>query len=161
DWLADVEGGDLRATDTLELDPATSRVVRRSRLAYGALTLDEDVRPAEPSPEASRLLAEAALAEGPDAFDEPGALATLRARLQTVARARTDLDVPALDRETLRAALTAACEGLRSFGELRSTGLARRIVDTLPPAVQARLAADAPATVTLPGGRSVPVHYEV
>jgi ATP-dependent helicase HrpB len=160
DWLADVEGGDLRASDVLELDAATERVVRRSRLAFGALTLDETVRPAEPSPEVSRLLVEAALARGLDAFDEPGALASLRARLQVVARAYPELAVPALGDDTIRATLTAACEGLRSFSDLRAVGLSRRVADALPPAVRARLATDAPGTVTLPGGRPVPVHYE-
>lgn len=160
DWLADVEGGDLRATDTLELDAATERVVRRSRLAFGALTLDETVCPAEPSPEVSRLLVEGAIARGLDAFDEPGALASLRARLQVLARAYPELGVPELGDETLRATLTAACEGLRSFSELRAVGLGRRVADALPPAVRARLAADAPSTVTLPGGRSVAVQYE-
>ncbi|HEY8924354.1 MAG TPA: ATP-dependent helicase C-terminal domain-containing protein [Polyangia bacterium] len=159
DWLADVEGGDLRATDAVELDAATERVVRRSRLSFGALTLDETVRPADPSPETSRLLAEAARARGLDAFDEPGALDALRARLDVLRRTFPDLPVPAFDEQALRDVLTAACDGLRSFAELRAAGLVSRVVESLPPAVKARLASDAPVTVKLPGGRAVPVHY--
>lgn len=160
DWLGDLEGSELRATDTVELDAETGRVVERSRLMFGALVLDETVRPAPPSEAVAGLLAEAALAQGLDAFDEPGALAGLRARLALLAQAFPDLALPAVDDASMRAALVAACEGLRSFSELRETGLASRIVAGLPPQVRARLAADAPLAVTLPGGRTVPIHYE-
>jgi ATP-dependent helicase HrpB len=159
DWLGDLEGGDLRATDALEFDPPTERVVQRSRLMFGGLTLDETVRPAEPTEETSRVLADAARAAGLASFDEPDALPTLRARLAILAKAYPDLGVPALDDDALAGALTAACEGLRSFADLRAIGLARRLIDALPPPVRARLASDTPASVTLPGGRSVPVHY--
>lgn len=160
DWLGDLAGSELRATDAVELDAATGRVVERSRLMFGALVLDETVRPAGPSEATSRLLAEAALAQGLDAFDEPGALAGLRARLALLAQAFPELELPAVDDVAMRAALVAACEGLRSFAELREVGLASRIVATLPGPLRARLAADAPSTVSLPGGRTVPVHYE-
>ncbi|HEX2660509.1 MAG TPA: ATP-dependent helicase HrpB, partial [Polyangia bacterium] len=159
DWLGDLEGGDLRATDALEFDPPTERVVQRSRLMFGGLTLDETVRPAEPTEETSRVLADAARAAGLASFDEPDALPTLRARLAILAKAYPDLGVPALDDDALAGALTAACEGLRSFAELRAIGLTRRLMDALPPPVRARLASDTPASVTLPGGRSVPIHY--
>jgi len=161
DWLGDLDGSELRATDAVELDSATGRVVERSRLMYGALTLDETVRPAPPSEAVSRLLAEAALAQGLDSFDEPGNLAALRARLALLAQAFPELALPAVDDGAMRAALVAACQGLRSFAELREVGLASRIVAGLPAPVRARLAADAPPTVTLPGGRAVPVHYEL
>jgi len=39
-------------------------------------------------------------------------------------------------------------------------GLAERIIASLPSDVRARLAAAAPATIMLPGGRAVPVHYQ-
>jgi ATP-dependent helicase HrpB len=159
DWLGDLEGSDLRASDSVEFDQATTRVVERSRLTFGALTLDETVRPAQPSEAASRLLAEAALAKGLDAFDEPGALDGFRARLALLAEALPELGVPTVDDDSMRATLTSACEGLRSFSELREVGLATRMTNALPPTVRARLAADAPATIKLPGGRTVPVHY--
>jgi ATP-dependent helicase HrpB len=160
DWLGELEGSELRATEALEWDAATGRVVERSRLMFGALVLDETVRPAPPSEATSGLLAEAALAQGLDAFDEPGALASLRARLALLAQACPELPIPAVDDASLQAALVRACEGLRSFAELRELGLASRIVASLPPPVRARLAADTPASVTLPGGRTVPIHYE-
>jgi ATP-dependent helicase HrpB len=168
DWLADLEGEDLRASDTLELDPTTQRVVRRSRLTFRALVLDETVRPADPGPEASRVLVEAALARGTEALDEPGALATLTARLAILSQAEPGelgelglAPTPAyLNDATLREILVEACQGLRSFAELQQIGLAARVEAALPPEIRARLASDAPLRVKLPGGRSVPVNYQ-
>ncbi len=160
DWLADLDGDDLRASDVLEFDEATSRVVRRSRLSFGALVLDETVRPADPSPEVSRVLAEAAMLQGATAFDEPDALSTLKARLALLADAAPQGDLPTLDDEMLRRTLVTACDGLRAFAELRETGLAARVISTLPPTLRARLAHEAPTSVTLPGGRSARVNYQ-
>jgi ATP-dependent helicase HrpB len=135
DWLADLPGAELEASDSLELDQATERVVRRSRLIYGALTVTESVRIAEPSPEAARILADAALARGPEAFSEPGTLETLRARLAWLATlapppaattptaiGASPSAIPSLDGAQLRAALVEACAGLRGFAELRGLG---------------------------------------
>ena len=160
DWLGDLDGGDLTATETLEFDGATERVVRRSRLNYGALVLDEAAPPAEPSDEVSSVLATAAIAHGVEAFDETGGLDRLRGRLEVVRQVAPALVVPALDGESFREALVVACQGLRSFSELREVGLASRIESAFPPDLRARLAAAAPPSVTLPGGRSLAVHYQ-
>ena len=160
DWLGDLEGDDLRASETLEFDATTERVVRRSRLTFQALTLDETVRPAEPVPEVGRILADAALARGVAAFDDPGALSTLAARLAVLSEIDPALSPPTLDDATLKETLSAACEGLRSFAELREVGIAARIVGALPPRLRSRLASDVPTNVTLPGGRTVRVNYQ-
>ncbi|MES1172598.1 MAG: ATP-dependent helicase C-terminal domain-containing protein [Bacteroidota bacterium] len=163
DWLGDLDGDQLRATDAVEFDQATERVVQRSRLTFGALVLEESVRPAEPSALVSGVLAEAALARGAAAFDEPGALSTLSARLAILRpageAAGADNAAAPLDDATLRQAIVGACEGLRGFAELRQQGLASRIAAGLPAAVRARLEREAPLAVTLPGGRSVRVNY--
>ena len=160
DWLADVEGGDLRATDVLELDAATERVVRRSRLAFGALTLDETVRPAEPSPEVSRLLAEAAARPGPRRLRRAGRARVLRARLQLLARAYPRARRFPRSTRTRSARPFAACEGLRSFSDLRAVGW-RAGSPTLATR-RARAPGDrrAPAPSRYPAVAACPVHYE-
>jgi ATP-dependent helicase HrpB len=65
-----------------------------------------------------------------------------------------------LPADPLAAALAAACEGKRSFAELRTSGVLPALRSLLPPAVFARLEQLAPEHVTLPGGRRVQVHYE-
>ena len=118
----------------------TERVERASRLAYGAIALEESVVAAPPSPEASRLLAEAAIARGLDAFDEPGVLANQTARIAFVRGLRPDADLPALDEAALRALVSAACEGMVSFQELRAVGMATRLLQALPPGSRATAA---------------------
>ena len=161
DWLGDVDGDALRASDEIAFDETTERVVERSRLTFRALVLDETVRPADPAPSVSRVLADAALARGIAAFDEPGAMSTLVARVAVLSQADPDREAaPRLDDATLRATLVAACEGLSSFAQLRQRGLAARLVDALDARLRSRLAADAPMAVILPGGRSVRVNYQ-
>jgi len=160
EWLLDLFADGLRESDTLAWNPTTERVERASRLAYGAIALEESVVAAPPSPEASRLLAEAAIARGLDAFDEPGVLANQTARIGFVRGLRPDADLPALDEAALRALVSAACEGMVSFQELRAVGMATRLLQALPPGAERLLQTLAPLALTLPGGRRVPVHYE-
>jgi ATP-dependent helicase HrpB len=179
DWLADLPGNDLAAVESLELDESSERVVRRSRLTYGALSITESVRIAEPSPETARVLAEAALARGPESFAEPGSILRLQARLAWLATVEPGQPIPTLDPASLREALVAACEGLRGFAELRAggpsagaaghgadgasagdaRGFAARLEASLPADVRARLARETPNHLTLPNGRRVPIAY--
>jgi ATP-dependent helicase HrpB len=160
EWLLDLFADALRESDTLAWNADTERVERASRLAYGAIALEESVVAAPPSPEASRLLAEAAIARGLDAFDEPGVLANLTARIAFVRGLRRDADLPVLDEAALRALVSAACEGMVSFQELRAVGMATRLLQALPPGAERLLQTLAPLSLTLPGGRRVAVHYE-
>ena len=56
--------------------------------------------------------------------------------------------------------MSAACEGLVSFQELRAVGMATRLSQALPPGAERLLQTLAPTSLTLPGGRRVAVHYE-
>jgi ATP-dependent helicase HrpB len=60
----------------------------------------------------------------------------------------------------MRDVAAAACEGLRSFAELRESGIASRLLHTLAPDAQRLLASLAPESLSLPGGRRVSIHYE-
>jgi ATP-dependent helicase HrpB len=159
DWLADLPGGDLQTSDLIEFDVPTERVVRRSRLTFGAVVLDETTRPADPSPQVGRILADAALARGAAEFDEPGVLSELASRLALLGTLHLDMASQHLDDSRLHESLVSACDGLRGFAELRQVGLATRLTSTLPPAIRARLASDTPTHVTLPGGRAIRVNY--
>ena len=89
----------------------------------------------------------------------PEDLAELRART-AFAHARAP-EVPVLDEEQARAALLRACEGRRSFGELRRVDLHAHLLESLPPEALARLHRLAPTHATLPGGRRLKIHYEI
>jgi ATP-dependent helicase HrpB len=157
EWLLDVVPGELAERDELGWNSGTERVERWSRLCCGAVVLEESRQPAPPSPEASRILAGAALAAGWEQRQGPGVLA---AKLELVRQAFPELELPVLDQAGWREAVVAACEGLTSFAELRAAGLEQRWLAGLPPAVSQLLRSELPERVRLPGGRSVPVHYE-
>ena len=160
EWLLDLFADALRESDTLDWNPTTERVERASRISYGAIALEESISAAPPSAEASRMLAEAAIARGLDAFDEPGALANQTARIAFVRGLRPDAGLPGLDEEALRALVSAACEGMVGFQELGAIGMATRLLQALPPGTERLLHTLAPLSLTLPGGRRVAVHYE-
>jgi ATP-dependent helicase HrpB len=160
EWLLDLSPEDLKESDELVWNAQTERVERVVRLAYGAVVLEETRKPAPPSPEASRLLAEAALAGDFSAADEEGGFETLGLRLGLLREAFPDAGVPPADASGLRQAVLEACEGRISLAELREADLRGAFVGRLPPAVAKLLRAETPERVRLGSGREVPVHYE-
>ena len=160
EWLLDLYADALQDREELAWNATTLRVERASRLNYGAVVLDESVAPAPPSPQAARLLVDAALAYGLERLDEPGVLANQLARISFVRGLRPDASLPALEGAALRDAVAAACAGLTGFAELRGEGLAAILTRALPPEAEQLLRALAPPSLTLPGGRRVPIHYE-
>jgi ATP-dependent helicase HrpB len=164
EWLLDLSPEDLKESDELVWNAQTERVERVTRLAYGAVVLEETRRPAPPSPEASRLLAEAALAGGfsagpKDAADSAG-FETVALRLELLREAFPDAGVPPADAAGLRQAIVDACEGRTSLAELRDADLRGGWLGRLPPQVAQLLRTETPERVRLGGGREVPIHYE-
>ena len=157
DWLIDLPDG-VREVSDVSWDAARERVVARTRLVHGALTVDEEPA-ARPSPEeARRVLEKEALAAGPAAFLDPEALAAFLARVAFVRTLEPDL--PELGEGAVRLALAELCEGRTSFEELRRAGLLARVKERLPAARRSLVERLAPEWAALPGGRRVRIHYE-
>lgn len=160
DWLMDLFPERVVASTDVVWNASSERVEEISRLTYDALVLHEDRRPAPAGPETTRVLLDAARATGPATFGEPGALDRLRARITLVQGALGGgAALPGAGDAEVDAALASACEGARSFADLRERGLTSALLAAAGPA-GARLAAWAPERLTLPGGRSVRVEYE-
>lgn len=156
DWLIELFPDQVLEEEGVSWDPARERVEASWRLRYGALVVQELPGQGEPAA-IERALEQAALAAGPEAFCPPAALERLRRRLR-FAREH-DPTLPDLDEATIGAALRALCAGRRSFAELRQAGLLEALEQALGPA-RRKLAALAPESVTLPGGRRLTVEYE-
>lgn len=157
DWLIDLFPGDVSEARDVTWDAGSERVFTRESLRWGALTLVASEPTTAPSPEASRLLAEAARAAGLAAFAPADALELWIARVRFAAS--IDASIQAPDEVELASMLVELSEGKTSFAELREAG----ILETLrhskgpPQGVLDRLA---PQRVVLTGGRSVAVRYE-
>jgi ATP-dependent helicase HrpB len=158
-WLLDLYPERLTETDARVWNAQTQKVERLTRMAYGAISLEETRAPAEPGPETSRVLAAEALSAGLERFVDPEVLAGWLARVETLAQAYPEAGLPAPDDAFLRSTLERACEGLRGFAELREVSLISLLEAQLSPAQQRLLSGKTPERVTLPGGRGAKVRY--
>lgn len=150
----------LRYEDEVRWDAAAERADGFERLVYRDLVLEETRAP-RPDPErAAAVLFEAARARGARAFAAEGALDRLLARLAFAARHAPEAARAAPSEEALDDALREACQGRRSFAELREVGLDGALLARLGPAARAAVERLAPERVTLPGGRSVRIQYQ-
>jgi ATP-dependent helicase HrpB len=160
EWLLDIAPDELTERDELEWSADRQRVERWSRLLCGAIALEESRQPAPPSAEASRLLADAALANGRGGQDHADAPAGLQAKLEVLRQAFPEADVPALDAQAWKAMVVAACEGITSLAELQASPIEDRWLASLPASVARLLREEVPERIRLAGGRLVPVHYQ-
>ncbi len=156
EWLLDLFPGDIVEERIVTWDARAERVQSRESMIWGGLVLHASESAEAPAKEASRVLAEAAMAAGPGAFAPREALERWLAR----ARFAASVDGSAApDDVAVRAAIEQLCEGRRSFAELRGAGL----LDVLRhgPGIRAAVVEQlAPERVTLAGGRGVEVGYE-
>jgi len=157
EWLLDLLPERLTDEDRLIFSEDSGRVERLTRLAYGAVTLEERRIPAEASEEAGAILAEALRSRGLTAVVDTDRLEALRARLQLARSLFPDVQWPELDEAGLAAVLA---RGRRSLAEVREADPAAELLGALSPDAARLLARELPERVTLPGGRSVPVHYQ-
>ena len=161
EWLLDLVPDGLSESEETLWNGRTGRVETTSRMCYGAVVLEESRRAAPPSLEASRMLAEAALAGGAgDASISGSSSTTLQVKLELLAGAFPEQDVPLLDGDGVRALVVAACVGLTSLAEFQAVPMAERLRQSLPRKVTELLRNETPERVLLPGGRQVAVNYE-
>lgn len=160
EWLLELSGDLLGDVDALEWNADAKRVDRVTRMTFGNVVLEETRNPAPASEGATKLLAQAALDVGVRAFAEPEAVSAWQCRVDALRAAFPEAGFPVADDAFLKERLAALCDGLRSFNELREAGLLNALQASLT-AQQARLLhTEAPDRITLPGGRTVQVHYE-
>jgi ATP-dependent RNA helicase HrpB len=162
EWLLDLYPERVVEVDQRAFDGVSLRVERRRGLGFGTLMLDERTEAAPADGETARLLAEAALARGIDRLPGAAGLAGLRARLAFAREVAPDVAWPDLGADALAALLRLGCAGRRSFAELAQpdADLTAAIVTALPQAARHALDTVAPERIRLPGGRTVPVHYD-
>jgi len=160
EWLLDLAPDDVIERDEFVWDGAAERVERIEQLRYGAVALQESRTVAPASPEAARVLAKEAMARAIEAFAPEGAIEAVIARLALAREHFPEAEFPDVSGAELESILAAACEGLRSFAELRESQLSDRLLGGLRQEQQRILSRELPDRVALPGGRQVRVHYD-
>lgn len=160
EWLLALEGIELDELDDWLWNAQTSRVERVTRLAYGAVVLEETRQLAPPSERASQVLFQAVSGLPPESLAEPEALSLWLTRLELAAREAPQAGFPAPGKALLDSVVRELCEGRRSLAELREANFLAALEGRLSSQQAALLAKLTPARVTLPGGRAVRVNYE-
>lgn len=159
----DAPNGGLVEETRVRFDAEHERVEAVRETRYEGLVIDATPLREVP-PQAAALLREAALARGPRAFvDDPAALDAWLARVAFVAahHASASGGTSAWTEADVARVLADMCEGRRSFAELRRADLLAHLRAALPPESLAALERLAPEYVALPGGRRLPVRYEL
>ncbi|HEX4335672.1 MAG TPA: ATP-dependent helicase C-terminal domain-containing protein [Polyangiaceae bacterium] len=159
DWLMELFPDMVEMTDELVWNSGSELVERVSRIAFGSVVLDEEKKPAPPSPEASAVLLKNARASAAE-LDPDGKATGLTHRLALIAEHFPELAVPASGATAIDAALAHASEGRTRLSELRGVDLEAELLAALEPGTRALVERETPARLTLPGGRGVAVHYE-
>jgi len=171
DWLLDLFADSLSEKVEARWNAQGERVEVVRRLVYDQLTVDEwrGDRAARGErgvvEELTRVLVEAALDAGPEAFASREEIENFLARVEFVARTFPEENFRALGEEDVRGALVRMCEGRQSFAELREAARAGELIERLRARLtpeQSRLVAPmAPERVALARGRQVRVRYEM
>jgi ATP-dependent helicase HrpB len=159
-WLLEDYGTRIEMKDELVWNADAQRVERREGMAFGAILLDEERGVAPPSPQASRLLFEAAKSRGLFSSMASESWAVLFARLALLREHFPDAGLPELTATLDDAAAERLCDGRVSFAELEQLDPARELRQSLGPSVERLLASETPEAFRLPGGKSAEIHYD-
>jgi ATP-dependent helicase HrpB len=164
EWLLDLFAEAIRETTKTLWNAQAERVEVVERLMYDQIAIAESRAARASGPEVSALLAEAALAAGPQAFVAREVIDQFLARVSFVAQTLPHTGIRVLNEDDVRASLARLCEGRRSFAELRAAAGAGALLEELRRRLspeEARLLAElAPERVRLPSGRQARVNYE-
>jgi ATP-dependent helicase HrpB len=160
EWLLDLFPDRLREVSTLQWNRAGERVEAVTSLMFDQIAIETRRTPPD-AEQAGVFLAHQAVEAGLGRFADLEEIAAFQARVQFAAQHGA---VAELDAVAIEAALAQLATGLKSFAELDSaTGggnLLREIERRMPPGTRRLLEEIAPASIRLPRGRQVPVHYE-
>jgi ATP-dependent helicase HrpB len=160
EWLLDLFPERLREVSTLQWNRAGERVEAVTSLMYDQIAIETRRTPPD-AEQTGIFLAHKAVEAGLARFADMDEIAAFQSRVNFAARQGV---VEPLDAAAIEAALESLATGLKSFAELesatRGAGLLRAIERQMPPSARRLLEEIAPASIRLPRGRQVPVHYE-
>jgi ATP-dependent helicase HrpB len=160
EWLAELFPEKLVETTELRWNAAAGRVEEARRTLYEAITLEETVRPAQPSGETARILAEALQARGIERLPGYEALEVFRLRLKLMAETFPEDGWPLIGDEEILEGVRDLCRECRSLADAESVSLKDVFVGKLAEKQRARLEREAPERVALAAKRSVKINYE-
>jgi ATP-dependent helicase HrpB len=160
DWVFELCPHAVDMTDELAWNAKAEAVVRVNRIALGSVVLEEDEEPAPPSEAASAILFANARSRGATSWDSGERLASSLRKLSLLAKHAPELGIPENDAGLFERTLDAACRGRTRLSEVAEVDFAELMLSELSPGQRSALHRETPEHLTLPGGRTVTIHYE-
>jgi ATP-dependent helicase HrpB len=160
EWLAGLYPESISQKIDLIWNEKAGRVDELRQTSYGEISLDETVKTAHPSEEASRLLASAVLARASLPFCDISELPAFQARLALISKIFPEVNLPEIGDSEIRESVEQLCSKKRSLEELESFSLLNILMDRLNERQRASIRREAPERIKLKSGRAVKIHYE-
>ncbi|MDW8246243.1 MAG: ATP-dependent helicase C-terminal domain-containing protein [Sandaracinaceae bacterium] len=157
DWLLESFPERMREQREVVFDRKKEKVECRLVLSYEGIPIEETRLEVE-GEEVASVLAKAVLEEGIGRFLDEKVLEAWKERIR-IARI-FDPTIPLLDDALIQRTLLQVCADKRSFREIEQCDLLATILGEIGQEAINRVEQLAPQTVSLPGRRRVPVHYE-
>jgi len=159
-FVFDLRPNSVDMTDELAFNEQSEQVERTSRIAVGSVVLEEERSPAPASAAASALLLGALRSRAAASFDTDGRVAALQNRLALLRNHLPEEALPDVSQELVQRTLETLCEGITKVSEFSERDFPGALLGSLEPKQRALLDREAPERLTLPGGRTVSIHYE-
>jgi ATP-dependent helicase HrpB len=160
EWLAGLFPESITQKTELMWNERAGRVDELRQTSYLQIAIEEAVKTATPSEEASRILASQVLARGLTTFHDFSSLPAFRARLSLAAGHFPTEKLPEISDDEIRRTVEKLCYAKRSLEELADLSLVAALMSTLTGRQRNLLEREAPERVKLKRGRSARVHYE-
>jgi ATP-dependent helicase HrpB len=161
EWLAGLFPDAITQRTTLSWNETAGRVEESNQTLYGELILEETVRPARASSAVAEMLFDHIRARKQQAFRDGERVPAFRARIEILSGQLPGAGFRNIDDATVLAACAKCCSGKRSLAELAQESLLQSLSAALTPRQRDLLERETPERITLPGGRKIPVHYEI
>lgn len=159
-FVFDLRPDSVDMTDELGFNEQTEQVERTSRIAVGSVVLEEERSPAPASAAASAVLFDALRTRAATSFDTEGRVAAFQNRLALLRKHLPEEALPDFSEALVQRTLEALCEGITKVSEFSERDFPGALLGSLEPKERALLDREAPERLTLPGGRTVSIHYE-
>jgi ATP-dependent helicase HrpB len=160
EWLAGLYPESISQKIILIWNEKAGRVEELRQTSYGEISLEETVKTAHPSEEASRLLASAVFARASLPFRDIAELPAYQARLALISKTFPEENLPEIGDSEMRESVEQLCRQKRSLEELEPLSILDTLMDRFSERQRALIRREAPERIKLKSGRAVKIHYE-
>jgi len=160
EWIAGLFPEAISQKVELIWNETAGRVDEVRRTSYGEISLEETIKSASPSEEASRLLASAVFARSSLPFHDLPMLSEFQAKLALLSNLFPAETLPGIGDQEIRSTVQQFCRRKRSLEELAPFSLVDALMNRLTDRQLALMRREAPERIKLKSGRTVRIHYE-